>query len=305
MTDAGPARVELPPGWLRRDTTRAAARLEEWAARAAQRSRAMTDDSRATAIRIIAAHFEPGVRMEGPSDLSKRRASDVVDALEEHGLFAVPAPADLNAEALEKALALANWLTELADEMRDSAYNLEQDIVPGEVNAPVYRRTVAKSRADAFKALDAASALRASAARAAADKARIEELTEALKPFAEFIDGTGPLWADERRISTLNYDFDKLTLGIFRRARTALSAHPEEAPYVPAIVDYPDSGHSELVLRDVPVIGGGEMGVTVLRDMHTREIVGFRWRTPRALTPEGTAEAVKDMRADMLGGADD
>jgi hypothetical protein len=54
-------------------------------------------------------------------------------------------------------------------------------------------------------------------------KARIVELEKALEPFAQFIEDTHPIWADERRIASLDYDFSKLTLGIFRRARTTFS----------------------------------------------------------------------------------
>ena len=53
-------------------------------------------------------------------------------------------------------------------------------------------------------------------------QAEIDELKEALKPFAEFIEGTDPSWADQRRVSTLSYDFTKLKLGLFRKARKAL-----------------------------------------------------------------------------------
>jgi hypothetical protein len=64
----------------------------------------------------------------------------------------------------------------------------------------------------------------------AADEARAHRLTlaaetarDALEPFAAFIEKTDPFWDDDRRIATLNYDFDKLKLGLFRRAREALA----------------------------------------------------------------------------------
>lgn len=56
---------------------------------------------------------------------------------------------------------------------------------------------------------------------------RLEEVEGALKPFADFIEGTDPAWSDERRIATLNYDFNKLKLGLFRRARAALQPKGE------------------------------------------------------------------------------
>lgn len=51
---------------------------------------------------------------------------------------------------------------------------------------------------------------------------RVEKLEAALKPFAQFISQVHPHWADERRIVTLNLDFSKMTIGVFRRAAEAL-----------------------------------------------------------------------------------
>jgi hypothetical protein len=72
---------------------------------------------------------------------------------------------------------------------------------------------------------------RALAAEARANRlqAALDEAREALKPFADFVEGTDPMWADNRRIATLNYDFDKLTVGIFRRARAIRAAKREGA----------------------------------------------------------------------------
>lgn len=57
----------------------------------------------------------------------------------------------------------------------------------------------------------------------------VSGLVDALQPFADFIEGTDPVWSDDRRISTLDYDFTKLRLGLFRKARTALTAHRAKA----------------------------------------------------------------------------
>ena len=55
-------------------------------------------------------------------------------------------------------------------------------------------------------------------------------LRKALQPFADFIAGTDPTWDDRRRIATLNYDFDKLTVGVFRAAAAALALPPPAEP---------------------------------------------------------------------------
>jgi len=57
----------------------------------------------------------------------------------------------------------------------------------------------------------------------------VSGLVDALQPFADFIEGTDSVWSDDRRISTLDYDFTKLRLGLFRKARAALTAHRAKA----------------------------------------------------------------------------
>lgn len=60
-----------------------------------------------------------------------------------------------------------------------------------------------------------------------------DRMATALRPFADFIEGTDPSWDDRRRIGSLNYDFDKLTLGLFRRAKAALTGQPVPSQIMP------------------------------------------------------------------------
>ncbi len=65
------------------------------------------------------------------------------------------------------------------------------------------------------------------------DEAQIDpvkaQMAEALRPFAEFVRDVDPFWDDQRRISTLNLEFNKLTVGLFRAAAAALAAYETEA----------------------------------------------------------------------------
>ena len=53
----------------------------------------------------------------------------------------------------------------------------------------------------------------------------MREMSEVLQPFADFVSGTSAFWDDTRRIVTLNYDLNTLTVGLFRAAARVLDAY--------------------------------------------------------------------------------
>ncbi|QIG72951.1 hypothetical protein EVB98_029 [Rhizobium phage RHph_N3_2] len=65
-----------------------------------------------------------------------------------------------------------------------------------------------------------------------------------------------------------------------RRIRSAL----EDAPFIPAVIDNPDAGISELVIKDTPTVTGSEMTVRPLYRMSDRQIIGFQWDTASLAT---------------------
>lgn len=50
----------------------------------------------------------------------------------------------------------------------------------------------------------------------------IRNLQAALRPFAALADGIDPVWADERRLFTLDVKADELRIGDARRAKAAM-----------------------------------------------------------------------------------
>jgi hypothetical protein len=54
--------------------------------------------------------------------------------------------------------------------------------------------------------------------------------------------------------------------------------------FKPSIIEYPDAGHTEMLLEDCPTIVGQEMTVRPLKrmsdDPDKRDIVGFQWDSP-------------------------